>query len=612
MLAKEIDAPFDNKEWIFEIKWDGYRAISEINKKRVKLYSRKGNSFLSTYPIIAKELQQINENVIIDGEIVVLDDEGKPNFQKLQDYRNHPQYTICYYVFDILSFKGKKVCLIPLIKRKELLKNIMIKSEIVKYADHVSTKGISFFKAAKQKKLEGIIAKKSSSYYYPGQRSIDWLKIKMHKTQEAIICGFTQPSGSRKFFGALVLGIKENNHLKYVGHSGSGFNQRSLQEVYNRLQSLIQKKSPFNQPIKTNMPVTWVKPQLVCEVNFTEWTNDKKMRHPIFLRLRDDKPIKEVTMDNIIPIKKAEIQKQEQDEKIISFGKTKVKTTHLQKIFWSNEGITKGMIIDYYQQIANYILPYLKNRPQSLKRNPNGIIDKGFYHKDAGDEAPFWIKTVELYSESTNKNINYIVCNNKATLAYLNNLGCIEINPWNSTIENLDKPDYLIIDIDPSSKNSFAQVIETANVFKQIIDKAGAKSFCKTSGMTGLHIYIPTGKKYTYDQIRDFAELLCILTHEQLPKFTTLERNVEKRGNKIYLDYLQNRKGQTICSVYSARPYKQATVSTPLLWKEVKEGLNTTDFTIMNIPKRLGKMGDIFSEVLGKGIDLKKCLKAIT
>ena len=368
--------------------------------------------------------------------------------------------------------------------------------------------------------------------------------------------------------------------------------------------------------VKTNAPVTWVKSILVAEIKFTEWTTDNKMRHPIFLRLRGDKPVNEINMattKKATPPKQQPVAEEKPNEAIRPFGKIKVNTTNLNKIYFPNEGITKGMVIEYYQQVADYILPYLKDRPQSLKRNPNGILDKGFFHKDAGDEAPAWVKSFEIYSESAKKEIDYIICNDRQTLAYLNNLGCIELNPWNSRIKSLDKPDYLIIDIDPSEKNTFEQVIETALAFKKILDKAGADCYCKTSGATGLHIFLPMGKKYLYEQVKDFAYFLCMMVNEQLPKFTSLERSLQKRGNnKIYLDYLQNRRGQTIAAVYSLRPHPGATVSMPLLWKEVKPSLTPSAFTIDTALPRIKKMGDIFSEVLGKGIDIKKCLEKLS
>ncbi len=624
MLAKETKDAFDDKDWLYEIKWDGYRAMSEIEAGNVKLYSRNGITFENSYPLVVQELKEIKVDAILDGEIVVLNDEGYPEFQLLQHYESNTHRPIHYYIFDILSLNGHNTCELPLIERKELLQSIIKKSEVVKYSDHIMEKGISFFNVSTEKNLEGIMAKKADSLYYVGRRTNEWLKIKNNKTQEAIITGYTEPGGSRKYFGALVLGIKDGNQLKYIGHTGSGFNQQSLKEMWDLLQPLKQSTSPFVENIKTNMPVTWVKPKLVCEIKFTEVTKEGMLRHPIFLHLREDKSIKEVTMANTKNSKKplpkvVEKKKINREEKItdtettngqiFSFGKIKVKTTNLDKIYFPDEGITKGDVINYYIEMADYILPYLKGRPESLLRNPNGINAKGFFHKDAGEEAPSFVKSKKLYSESANKDIDYIICDNKPTLTYLNNLGCIEINPWHSTIEALNNPDYLIIDIDPSKENTFEQVIEAANVVKQILDKAGAASYCKTSGASGLHVYVPTAKKYNYEQVKDFAYLICMLSSEQIPGFTTLERNLQKRGHKhIYMDYLQNRRGQTIACAYSLRPKTGATISTPLLWKEVKSGLTPQDFNINNIIKRVKKAGDIFTPILGKGINLNKCL----
>jgi bifunctional non-homologous end joining protein LigD len=616
MLAKETANAFDDKEWLFEIKWDGYRAISEIKDGNVLLYSRNGNSFINDYPLVAKELKKIKHNAVLDGEIVILDEEGKSDFQKLQHYEDNTQYPICYYVFDLLSLNGKSTYELPLMERKELLKKLLPKNAVIKYSDHIIARGKDFFEVAKKNDLEGIMAKKGDSLYHPGARTANWLKIKYHKSQEVIIAGFTQPTGSRKYFGALVLALPDGKLFKYIGHTGSGFTDANLEELYKIMQPLIQKKSPFVEVVKTNAQVTWVKPKLVAEIKFTEWTTDNKMRHPIFLRLREDKTVKEINMAAIkkaTPLKQQPVDEVKPNDAIRAFGKIKVNTTNLNKVYFPDEAITKGMVIDYYQQVADYILPYLKDRPQSLKRNPNGILDKGFYHKDAGDEAPEWVKSFEIYSDSAKKDIDYIICNDKQTLAYLNNLGCIELNPWNSTIKSPDKPDYLILDIDPSEKNTFEQVIETALAFKSILDKAGAACYCKTSGATGLHIFLPMGKKYLYEQVKDFAHFLCIMVNEQLPEFTSLERNLQKRSNNnIYLDYLQNRRGQTIASAYSLRPHPGATVSMPLLWEEVKSGLTPSAFTITATIERIKKNNDIFLGVLGKGIDLKKCLEQLS
>jgi bifunctional non-homologous end joining protein LigD len=638
MLAKETAEAFDDKGWLFEIKWDGYRAIAEKKKSKILLYSRNGLDFTETYPVVVDQLKKVKTDAVLDGEIVVLNDEGKPDFQFLQHYSENQNRPIQYYVFDLLELNGKDTTSLPLIDRKELLKKIIPEDNaVIKYSDHILEKGKSFFQVSKEKKLEGIMAKKADSKYYRGKRTTDWLKIKNHKTAEAIIAGYTEPAGSRKYFGSLILAAKEGKKLIYMGNAGTGFNAGSLKELYDLFRPLVQKKSPFEEKIKNNAKITWLKPAVICEVKFSEVTADGKLRHPVFLRLRDDKTINEINMDNIKDNRKSTLVKikekskkqslnaspsesksvsssnksdKEETDKVYSFGKNQVTVTHFNKVYFPGEKITKGEVADYYISMADYILPYLKGRPESLLRNPNGIKAKGFFQKDAADDTPSYVHRKQIHSDSTKKEINYIVCDNIETLVYLNNLGCIEINPWYSTVDELDKPDYLMIDIDPSDKNTFEQVIQVALTTKKILDNAGAECFCKTSGATGMHIYVPTGKKYTFDQVKDFAYLVCMMVNDELKSFTTLERNLQKRGKKhIYMDYLQNRRGQTISSVYSLRPKPGATVSTPLLWEEVKPGLSPKQFTIYNTLERVEKLGDLFKGVLGKGIDLGKCLK---
>ena len=637
MLAKETAEPFDDKDWLFEIKWDGYRAIAEKKKNHILLYSRNGLNFQPTYPVVVNQLKNIKADAVFDGEIVVLGEDGKPDFQFLQHYSENQNRPIQYCVFDLLELNGKDTTSLPLIDRKELLKQIVPPDDpVIKYSDHIIENGKSFLQVSKEKDLEGIMAKKIDSEYRPGKRTTDWLKIKNHKTLEVIIAGYTEPAGSRKYFGSLILAAKEGKHFVYMGNAGTGFNQQSLKELYDLFQPLIQKKSPFEEKIKNSGKVTWMKPELICEVKFSEVTADGKLRHPVFLRLRNDKTINEINMDNLKDVGKSAAAKEkkspakrssskskaantggsstknEKDEtdKVYSFGKNKVTVTHARKIYFPDEKVTKGDVADYYISMADYILPYLKGRPESLLRNPNGIKAKGFFQKDAADDTPSYVHCKQVHSDSTNKEVNYIVCDNIETLVYLNNLGCIEINPWHSTVDNLDKPDYLMIDIDPSDKNTFEQVIQVALSVKNVLDNAGAPSFCKTSGASGMHVYVPTGKKYDYEQVKDFAYLVCMMVNDELKSFTTLERNLQKRGNKhIYMDYLQNRRGQTISSVYSLRPKAGATVSTPLLWDEVKPGLSPKQFTIFNTLERVKKMGDLFKGVLGKGIDLGKCLE---
>ena len=295
----------------------------------------------------------------------------------------------------------------------------------------------------------------------------------------------------------------------------------------------------------------------------------------------------------------------------IKVGKHIVTITNRQKIYWPEEGFTKGDMIDHYEKIADYILPHLKGRALSLKRNPNGIKDKGFYHKDAGENVPAYVDVFKVKSGSNDKIIDYIVCNNKATLLYVANLGCIEMNPWNSTDKKPDHPTWMVIDIDPSVKNKFTEVVDTALVAKSIFDKAGIRSYCKTSGASGLHVYVPLKNKYEYATVRDFAHIIASLVQEQLPDTTTLERSLSKRGSKIYVDYLQNSGGQTLASVYSLRPVPGATVSTPLEWKEVNHKLSPKKFTIGNILSRIKKKGDLFLPVLNESNSIEKALKSL-
>jgi len=625
MLAKSFESAFDDEGWVFEIKWDGYRAIADLSDKSPLFYSRNGISFLSKFEKVSKDFEHQKYKMILDGEIVAYDEHGKPSFQLLQQIGDNPNLALTYQVFDLLWLNGHSTEELPLLQRKELLKEALIETDVIKYCDHIPEKGVDFFNQMKKMQLEGMIAKKANSLYTENHRTNDWLKIKFTNTEEAIICGFTEPRGSRKSFGALILGKYMDGNLVYCGHTGTGFNKESLSQMHEKLKKLIVKTSPFDKKPKTNMPVTWTKPELVCEIKFSEITKDGIYRHPVFIALREDKNPEEISVSTnktsqinenpkemkakVTPKKST---KSTEKEKEITLNRHTVKLTNQDKIYFPKDGITKGDVIEYYQSVAEYILPYLKNRPLSLNRFPNGIEEQGFYQKDAGDNMPDWIKTTEVYSESNDKYIDYVYCNDKATLAYLNNLGCIDLNPWNSALPDLEHPDYLVLDLDPSKKNTFDDVIETALQVNEVLNSVKIKGYCKTSGSTGIHVYIPMGGKYDFDQVKDFAHILMKQVHTQLPEITTLERSLQKRDdNKIYLDYLQNRTGQTLASAYSLRPKEGASVSMPLDWEEVKPGMKPTDFTIHNALDRIKEKGDLFKPVLGKGIDMMKALELL-
>jgi bifunctional non-homologous end joining protein LigD len=622
MLAALVDAPFNDEDWLFEIKLDGYRVIAEIDNGNVNLHSRKNLSFNRNFLPVVKALEEINNKVILDGEVVVLDKEGRSGFQLLQNYQRTGEGNLVYYVFDILYLNDYDLRELPLLKRKEILKEFLPVSDIIRYSDHIENSGKEFFDLAQKSKLEGIVAKKSSSAYQADKRSKDWLKIKTRRQQEAIICGFTRPKGSRKAFGALVLGVYDKDELIYIGHTGGGFDNNALAEIKNRLAPLITKTSPFKKRHRTNTPVTWVEPKLVCEVTFSEWTEEGYMRHPVYMGMREDKDPREVKRK--LPAETEELQEPENNsppaagnsggrgnvDKEVSINKVKLKFSNLDKVYFPDEGYTKGDIIDYYDKISQHILPYLKGRPESLNRHPNGIKGESFFQKDMRDTAPAWADTRLIYSESNNKDINYFICNDKASLLYLVNLGCIEINPWFSRVENLEYPDYAVIDLDPE-EIGFDKVIETALVVKEVLDEAKAKSFIKTSGATGLHIYIPLKAKYNYEIAKEFAHVIGKIVNNKIPDITSIERSPSKRKGKVYLDYLQNRAGQTLAAPYSVRPRPGATVAAPLEWKEVKKGLHPGKFTIKNIFERLKAKGDLFKPVLGPGVNIEKCMNEL-
>jgi bifunctional non-homologous end joining protein LigD len=666
MLATLADDAFDDKDWVFEIKYDGYRAVAYLNGDDVTITSRKNLSFNNKFPTVVEALQELGLEAVLDGEVVALNEDGKSEFQLLQQWQKTGEGELIYYVFDLLWINGYNLMHLPLHERKEILQNILPEHPMIRYSDHIEQNGASFFEAAMQQGLEGIMAKTIDSAYTPKIRTRQWLKIKTAQRQEVIICGFTATRGSRSHFGALVLGVYEKNKLIYVGHTGSGFTEQSLKAVYKKLSPLIIKTSPFTPKPKTNMPCTWVKPVLVCEVKFSEWTKDNILRQPIFIGLREDKNAKDVHKEKAFHTltavaegeketashqqnhttkkmqtknakrrtlnaergtpnakrrtqnngKATSTQSQEallnntDKEQVVIINKKELTFTNLDKIYWPADKITKRDMLNYYDRMAPYILPYMKDRPQSMNRFPNGISKPSFYQKDVTGKVADWIEKHDYVSESDGEKKQYLVCTDEASLLYMANLGCIEMNPWHSTTKKPDNPSWCVIDLDPG-KISFDKVIEAALVIKQLADELEIDTCCKTSGSTGLHIYIPLGAVYNYDQSRQLAELLVTLVHKEIPSFTSLERSLAKRKTKIYLDYLQNRSIQTIAAPYSLRPKPGATASAPLHWDEVKKGLSMQDFTIENMYSRANEVGDIFKPVLGKGINLKKVLAKI-
>lgn len=605
ITSKNLKFP-SSSSWLYEIKWDGYRMICNHSPSRTALYSRNGIDYSSSYPEVVASLQQLPKSAVLDGEMVSLDKNGVSQFQWLQHYADNPKGELTYMVFDLLYLDGHSIVHLKLKERKELLESLIEDLPSIKFSGHVTGKGKELYEEAKKKGLEGVIGKKADSLYFPGLRSGEWVKFKTQESLECIICGYTQ--SENRPFGSLILGMRIKGELTYVGNCGTGFSIAEQKNLVRQFKKITVSKSPF--PANINLggrKANWAKPVMVAEVSFAGWTDAKRLRQPVFKGLRNDKVPQSLTVE---PEAGPEM-KTASPENTLDLDGIQVQLSNLEKPLWPKEGITKYDLIDYYLNVSAYILPYLKDRPQNLHRHPNGIEKDGFYQKDTPEGYPDWIKTKSVYSESTEKDIDYMLCQNEATLIYMANLGCIEINPWNARTGSLDKPDYLVIDLDPSDKNGFEQVIEVAQAFHGLLEELKIEGYCKTSGASGLHIYLPLGAKYSFEQVRDFCRLLCTIIQERLPKLTTMERTLKARKGRIYLDYLQNRSGQTLASVYSVRPKAGAPVSTPLLWSEVNSKLDKNDFTIFTIHERLKEHQDLFKPVLGKGIKMEKALEIL-
>jgi bifunctional non-homologous end joining protein LigD len=641
MLATLVAEPFDDPGWEYEVKWDGYRAIAYMNKGQIELMSRNKKSFDDKFYPIYNHLKTWKINAVLDGEIVVVSDNGQSDFGALQNWRSEADGELLYYLFDVLWLNGKDLTSLPLTERKAVLQSIVPDEGPLRIGYSIASDGNAFFEAARKMGLEGIIAKRSDSVYTPGIRTKDWLKIKINKRQEVIIAGYTRNAGSPKPFSSFLLAAYENDILRYVGKVGTGFSDKQQKELLAKFKPLETKKSPFKETPDYNKPsrfrpnppkadATWLKPELVCEVSFTEVTSDGVFRHPSFEGMREDKKAKDVVIEvekpveeivNEEPAKKKGIIKKPvkgsrktllnptDETQVRKIKGNEIKFSNLGKVFWPEEKYTKRDLIDYYYQIAPFILPYIENRPLSLNRFPNGIKGKSFYQKDVTGKVPPWIETFPYTTDGEDK--NFMLCNDEDSLLYMVNLGCIDVNPWNSRIETPDHPDWCLLDLDPDTSNTFEQVIETALTIKNILDSLDVPAYCKTSGSTGLHIYIPLEAKYTYDQCQLFAEWVAGQAQQQLPDFTSVERMTKNRKGKLYIDYLQNRPKATLAAPYSVRPKPGATVSMPLHWEEVRKGLQLKDFTIQNAVERARSEGNLFKPVLGKGIDLEKVISNI-
>jgi bifunctional non-homologous end joining protein LigD len=682
MLATAVDEPFNDKDWVFEVKWDGVRSIFFLHKVKTifEIKSRSDKTITHRYPELIEPLKlaiKCQESIILDGEIVVLDKNGIPSFQNHQrrmnvDYKadieklSH-EIPATYYIFDILYLDGKYLQNLDFLQRRSILSKAINKNNNVQISDFFEERGKEIFDSVKTMNLEGVVAKYKSSRYLQGTRSREWLKIKTIKTQDCVVIGYTKGEGNREdYFGSLLLAVYDGNKLRFVGHSGSGFDFSQLNKAYNKLQQMKIEKCPVDYIPYTNRDPVWIEPKLVAEVKFSDWTHEKIMRAPIFLRFREDKKPEECILEEekstekLITKGNEKEQRQEELPTIYEASEISSKSpsttaqlpyssfstfSHLDKVFWdkseNHPQLTKKDLIEYYNEISEYLLPYLKDRPLSLSRYPDGIKGKHFYHKNWDKEKPDFVQTLKVYSKSKGGIVNYIMCNNKDTLLWLANLGCIEMHPWYSRVNDFDsckenatdeekcglnRPDFIVFDLDPYiysgrekkgekepeyNFKAFKAAVDVAYDIKDLFDELKIRSYVKTSGKTGLHIFVPIVLSYTYDQTRRFAEIIGRMLSARYPEKITMDWLTTKRVGKVFFDHNQNAMGKTIASIFSARPISSATVSMPVTWEKLSSVL-PTDFNILNVNDFVKKSGDSWIEILQQKQDIVKLLEDIS
>jgi bifunctional non-homologous end joining protein LigD len=619
MKATLADRPPRGDEWWFEVKWDGVRALAFLEHESVRLQSRSGLRCERQYPELAVIHHQVTgRTAVLDGEITVLDQKGVSQFHLIQPriansdpnaiahlVRSTP---VVYYVFDLLYLDGYDLRGVALSERRRLLEQVVTPGGPLRLSDAFPGAGEEMLEAARQNGLEGILAKHASSCY-EARRSREWLKIKIVGEQEFVIGGLTEPQGGRDYFGALVLGAYEDGKLRWVGNVGTGFDQKTLAALHARLEPLITPKCPFAARPKPDRGMTWVKPELVCQVKYANWTQDNRLRAPVYLGLRSDKPAPEVSRE--IAVSSGELLPASAKEATLQIGAQQLKFTNLKKAYYPDEGYTKRDVLNYYDAVSGLILPHLEGRPLSLKRYPNGIKQEFFFQKNTTEAFAPWLRTEMIDSEHNQHPIRYVFAEDRASLLYLVNLGCIDHNPWMSRFASLDCPDFILIDLDPQ-QCPFEMIVDAALLVKRLLDKIGLAGYPKTTGGDGMHVYIPLEPVYSYEEARTFAELIArLVIHEEPDMFTTPRSVAKRQRNRVYFDWLQIGKSKTIAAPYVLRAYPGAPVATPLEWSEVKAGLHPNQFTIANAVERFAARGDLFAPVLSQPQRMEEALEKL-
>ena len=606
MLATLADSVPAGDEWLHEVKWDGYRAIVTLTGGEAELTSRNGNSLTARFESVARAVVQAvkTPDCVLDGEVCALDDEGRASFSAMQQGLG----PHVFYAFDVLEVEGEPLIDLPFTERRESLIALLDRrNKTVRLSDAFDD-GEALYDAAAKQGLEGVVSKKAASRYTPGKRSREWLKVKTQGRQELVIAGYTKGQGRRSGgFGALVLGVNEGGELRWAGNVGTGFDDTEIKRLLALLKPLRREASPFAEVPK--MPrvrrddVVWVEPKLVAEIRFAEWTHDGRLRAPVYVGLREDKEAEEVhrERETIAP----EIKK----------GKRILKLSNLDKLFWPDEGITKGDLLAYYRDIAPVLVPHLRDRPFTMKRYPDGWKGKFFFQKDAPKHMPDWIPTRQFEASTRDRPpkkrlIDFPLVNDELALLWMVNMGCIDMNTWYSRVDKPSRPDWMLFDLDPSADVGFPETIQVAQLIKETLDLLQLTSFPKTSGSEGIHVLVPIARRHTYADTREFSEIVAGAIARAHPGLATTEWTKAKRRG-VLIDSNQNGEGKTIASAYSVRPKAGAPVSTPLRWDEVNEALDPDAFTMEAVLDRVAREGDLFEGVLTTKQSLSAALQTL-
>jgi bifunctional non-homologous end joining protein LigD len=590
MLAEPHEKPPDGGDWLFEIKYDGYRILAAREDGSPVLRFRAGGDASATFPEITRAMAALPyESLILDGEVAVLDEEGRPSFQRLQRrgrLTKRPEIEravldlpAVYFAFDLLAFDGLDLRSLPLDARKAALAKVLPSVGAIRYADHVEGNGQAFFEAARNLGLEGVVAKRRSATYRGG-RGPDWQKIRVDRVGDFAVIGYSKPQGGRVGIGALHLALLDDGAWRYSGRVGTGFTDKQLTNTRKTLDAVVRAKPIAVGAVPKGADNVWTEPVLVAEVRYKERTDDGLLRQPAFLRFRDDKKPEECE-DQEATVRESAVEKasgkKEPEERAVRF-------TNLDKVFWPEEKYTKGDLIEYYRRISPWILHYLRDRPVVMTRYPDGIKGKSFFQKDAPGYAPSWLRRERMWSEHGERELDYFVCDDEPSLLYVINLGTIPLHIWSSRIETLAQPDWCILDFDPKGA-PFSDVVKLALAARDLCDEIGLPCYPKTSGSTGLHVLIPLGRQFTFAQSKQLGEVLARVIESDFPKIATTARALNDRGGKVYVDFLQNGHGKLIVSPFCVRPVPGAMVSTPLEWSEVNARLDPKKLTIETVPR---------------------------